>query len=107
MLQYNPLLAKALAILFFVPFLFSLKQQRIFTSARPAGEVQVVLLGAALVAALPELQDPGGVSAGRAARGRLAAPALAVAGCGEAKGTAVITAAPAGCAPAYGTTLQP
>lgn len=50
------------------------------TSAGAAGGVEVVLVGAAVVLALPEQQNSGGVTAGSTGPGRAAGQALAVAG---------------------------
>lgn len=50
------------------------------TSADPGGGVEVVLMSAGVVLAFPEEQHPGGVTARRARRRRVAGQTLAVAG---------------------------
>lgn len=56
------------------------RRGRGLTSARAGGGVEVVLMGAAVVLALPEQQDSAGVAAGRAEPRWVAGQALAVAG---------------------------
>lgn len=51
------------------------------TSARAGGGVEVVLMGAAVVLALPKQQNSGRVAARRADPGRVTGQTLAVTGC--------------------------
>lgn len=56
------------------------RERRRRTSACAGGGVEVVLVGTAVVLALPEQQNSAGVTARRAEPGRVAGQALAVAG---------------------------